>query len=124
MKAVVMVLALVGFGLQASAESYTSCTNGKVDEVGDLFYQIDLYEDGISFFPYEGEITLDAEKIGYADGTFSIINQNVGLITEGESYPVLLNAILTLNEDRTELNAAISLDQGTFRSLTLNCEQK
>ncbi len=110
------------FNVNANAvDSYLSCSNGSIDIVGDGYYQIDILEDGIQFLPYEGAFSLDLTQVGYNDGTFSIINQSTTLTSEGDEYPLLVNAMLLLNKQRNKLSVSISDDRGPFRTYEMTC---
>lgn len=124
MRLFALIFVFFGFVSQAMAESYTSCSNGKFEDVGDAYYEINLYEDGIEFLPYESSFTLDAADIGYENGTFSIINKTTELTAEGQKSTILVNAILILNAASTKLDVAISTDRGPFQSYAMTCVQK
>ncbi len=124
MKVLLLLFALVGFSAHAMEASYTSCSNGDIDKVGDSHYQIDIYEDGIAFRPYESGYTLDVTDIEYDSGTFSIVNKTTEYTSEGTSASVTVNAMLILDSRRGVLNAAISIDGSTFETYTLTCVQR
>lgn len=104
--------------------SYTSCSNGKIEKVGDAHFQVDILEDGIEFFPYEGSFTVDATDIKYKGNTFSIVNKVVKFTSEGEESSSIINATLKLNAKRTKLNLVISYDRGPKRTHLMTCVNK
>lgn len=127
MKRMFRLLGLVSvfFALQATAQaSYLSCSNGDIEDVGDAYFQIDVLEDGLEFFPYESSFTIDAAEIAFESDTFAIVNKTVTVSSEGQEFPSLINALLILDEKNNRLNAAISFDKGPFRAYEMTCVKK
>ena len=114
----------VVFAMQARAEnSYISCSNGTIDQVGDALFQVNLLEDGIEFLPYEGSFTIDAEDTVYDTGTFAVISQLVTKTSEGEESQTVVNAMLTF-ESSTTMHMAIGFDDGEFETYKMTCVSK
>jgi hypothetical protein len=110
--------------LTLSSHAYavsTVCSNGDINEVGDAHYQIEINKEGIQFFPYEGSFEVGTAELNFESGTFTVVNKKVTQFVEGEESSVTVDAILTINGDGTQLNAAISTDKGPFASFTMNC---
>ncbi|MCB0411441.1 MAG: hypothetical protein KDD22_02875 [Bdellovibrionales bacterium] len=116
--AAILALGILG----ANAHAYTLCNNGNIEEVGDAYIEIDILEDGVAIMPYEASISLDASQIDYRENVMSVINQPVVMTSEGEASNVLLNAMLILSPDLTQLYAAVSYDQGEFLTYSLTCK--
>lgn len=115
----------VFLALEAGAHTnYISCSNGSFDDLGDGYFQIDILEDGIEFFPYEGSFSFDASEITYDSGTYAIVNKTTIASAEGEEYSSTVDAVLTLSEKGTKLNVAISHDKGPFYSYQMACVEK
>ncbi len=98
-----------------------SCNNGDADTIGDQYFQVDLFEDGIGFMPYEGQFTVDAGDMTFSEGTFSIVNKTVTASSEGEESSTIINALLILDEKNNTLNVAISRDRGAFHTYEMTC---
>jgi hypothetical protein len=124
MKRIFAIAALALFSTQALAEGYLSCSNGTIDEQGDGYFQIDVLEDGLEFFPYEGSFTIDATEAAFDAGTFSVVNRTTTLSVEGEEVSTVVNAMLILDETAKTLNVAISYDKGPFASYEMTCVEK
>ncbi len=119
-----LVFGLTAVGTQALASSYTACSNGSIEKVGDSHYAINIYEDGVEFLPYEGSFVLDLTDVNHDGGTFSVVNKKVEYTAEGESTSAIIDAILTLNPAGTKLNAAVSMNKGEFETYQMTCVRK
>jgi hypothetical protein len=109
------------FNAQAG-KTLLSCENGDITDVGDSYFQINFSEDGIEFSPYETYFLMDKTKIGYEAGTFVILNKKVAASAEGEDFEMVIDAMLTLNQDGSQMSVAISYDKGEFRSVEMTCK--
>ncbi|MCB9072531.1 MAG: hypothetical protein H6623_02830 [Bdellovibrionaceae bacterium] len=120
---VVFLSSLLTLASQAYAGSIV-CSNGDADVVGDAYYQIELMEDGIQFRPYEGSFDVDAGELKFENGVITIVNKTVTQTTEGVESSVTVDAILTMNEDGTQLDAIISIDQAPAQAYKMSCEKQ
>lgn len=105
-----------------AASSYTSCSNGTIDTVGDALFVVNLYADKIEFLPYEGGFTIDNKDVVVLGKTKSINDVSVVYSVEGTEETIVFNAQIDMSAD--EKNAAVSYSinnepRGTY---LLSCE--
>jgi hypothetical protein len=124
MKRIFAVLALstLAIGFQVHAKALMTCTNGSIDKVGDNYFQVEVLDNALTISPYESSFTVVNADLGYADGTYSIINKTVAVSAEGEESSQLVNALLVMNAKTQKLNVTISYDKGAFNSYELTCK--
>ena len=124
-----ILLTTLLFSLNAQAATgYTTCNNGDINVVGDGYFQVDILQDGVEVSPYESHFKIDYSDIKVdvvQDGhsTYTVVNKDLEMSSEGDLYNVKLNAIMTWSKDNKTLQVAYSLDAGAFRSLELNCKE-
>lgn len=106
-------------GFQAQATPFYRCSDGPIGS--DMYFEIDLMEDGLAFRPYESGFTVDASQASFVGDTYSIVNQTVEMTAEGETFPSLVNALLIFDEPSLTLNLAISYDREAFVSYEMTC---
>lgn len=120
--AVVFLATVTSFAAKADLSSI-QCANGTIDTVGDALYEINILEDGVAFFPYEGSFSFDSTQINYSkSGVISIIDKKVSVTSEGETWTSTKNILLVLTDKDTKLQAAISTDGGPFQSYEMQCK--
>jgi hypothetical protein len=106
-----------------AADSYTSCTNGTIEQVGDGLFTANFFDDSISFDIYEGTVSFGIDDMTWKGDTISILDLTTTYSVEGTEEIVVVDAIITLSKDSKTGIVAYSLDKGPFRSLELTCEQ-
>lgn len=120
--AVVFLATVTSFAAKANL-TYIQCANGTIDSVGDALYEIQILEDGVQFFPYEGSFSFDGTEINYStSGVISIVDKKVSVTSEGETWTSTKNIMLVLTDNDTKLQAAISTDGGPFQSYEMQCK--
>ena len=123
MKGLFLVL-VSAFALHANATSYLSCENGPFEKMGDGYFQVNLLEDGIEFFPYEASFSFDFTDIKNDNNVYSIVNKKTVISAEGEESESVINAMLILDGKSENLNVAISYDGEPFTAFELTCKTK
>ncbi|MBY0315162.1 MAG: hypothetical protein K2Q26_06565 [Bdellovibrionales bacterium] len=101
------------------------CVNGDFEAMGDSYYEIHFYEDGIQFLPYESAFDFDLKDIEHVGNTYFIVNKKTTFSAEGEDYPErVVNAKLTFNSEKTELSAEIQVDDEAVQNLKMTCSKE
>lgn len=118
------LLIALTFGFSAQAqEGYLSCNNGNINEVGDSYIEVNLYEDGLEFMFWESSFSVDAGEVTYfSDDTIYVLNQEVTLYAEGDEYNSVVDAIIVLQQNATQMYITYALDKGPFASTNLKCQ--
>lgn len=122
----IFALAMIAFGYQAQAEqAYVTCTNGTFEEMGDGYFQMDIFKDGsLMLIPYEAGYPVKVSEYTYdsASRVLTIVDKKVDGNVEGQENTVVVNAIF-VPASAGKVNSAISFDQGEFRTQTLTCKK-
>lgn len=123
MKKALVLLSLLGFAAPvfANAEDYIHCQNGDPAKLGDAYYAINIYEDGLDFRPYEGSFAIEGADAKYANGVFTIKNVKTELTVEGDKSSILVNGTVQLSKDDTKLVVKISINKGAYRTYKMSC---
>lgn len=123
MKTAILVLSILGFGMQTLAAEGESlrCENGPIAKMGDAHYAINVFEDGLEFQPYESGFSIDAGDIKYANKTFTIKNVKTELSVEGETSQIVVNGTVKLSNDDKKLVAKIRIGNGPTKTLNMSC---
>lgn len=108
---------------QALAESYLTCTNGDISKVGDNLMEVNIYEDGLEINHYESSFGIDPFDAAFnvnAD-TIYIMDKKVLMSSEGTEFEAVIDAVLIVNDDETEMFLTYSRDKGPFYSFEMTC---
>lgn len=111
----------IAFTTQANAAGERSCSNGTIEERGDGHYAIEVTPLQITFRPYEGSFTIEDWEHDAVLDTFFITDRPVTVTSEGTEFQATIRAVLIFSPTRDRLSALISMDNGPFRTLRLNC---
>lgn len=121
--AVVLLATLISFTAKADL-TFTSCVNGTFEEMNDGHFQIDILEDGVAFYPYEGHFSIDGADMTYStSGVISVVDKKTEVSSEGETWTSTKNILLVLSSDKSKLEAAISTDGGPFMTYSMQCTE-
>lgn len=127
MKALILSLISLVFCFQAQAwDGYLICENGSFSQMGDSYFRIHLYEDGVEFFRYESSFSFDAGEFIYGDGnTLSVLDKKVSIFSEGEEWVESISFMITLSSDETKLYLAMSdYADGPFFTEEFFCKEE
>jgi len=114
---IIMVIGNAAF----AANSYTSCSNGTIDTVGDALLVVNLYSDKIVFQPYEGGITIDIKDVVVQDKT-QIINDVIAVYSvEGTEQTVVFNALINMTADKKVAAVSYYINNEPGMTYLLNC---
>jgi hypothetical protein len=108
---------------QAFAESYLTCTNGDISEVGDNLMEVNIYEDGLEINHYESSFGIDPFDAAFSVNadTIYIMDKKVLMSSEGTEFESVIDAMITINDDETEMFMTYSRDKGSFYSFDMTC---
>lgn len=119
-----IALTITAFSFSAfSAASYTSCSNGTIEEVGDALFTAYFFDDSISLNPYEGSLSFGVDDISWKGNTTVVMDVQTVYSVEGTEEDVVVDAIITLSADNKAAKVAYSMNKGSFQTYDLMCEE-
>ena len=115
--------------LAGAYPGYISCTNGTIFEVGDSLFQVEILEEGLLFSIYETSYSVDATdivvvrpKVGVdAPNKLRILNKTVQMMSEGELFNSVVNALVIVSKDKKTATVDLSHDNGEMEVYKLKC---
>lgn len=112
----------------ADAPSVLECSNGDPTQVGDTFFALSVFEDGLEVAQWESSYVIDAEFTDYTEGlggwTLAIEKAPVTVSGEGETWTEVKNGFIIFDSQSMVLSVALSTEGYGPVIHTLNCRER
>lgn len=113
---------------RADEPDVLECINGPRDQVGDAFFGVTVFEDGLEVTQWESSYAIDPEFVTYTSGlngwVMTIDDAVVTISGEGETWTAKKSGVLILDTSSLTMSVALSTDDSAPMVQTLACRAR
>ena len=115
----VIVLSFNAFANQP--ESFLACSNGTIQTKGDGLFTMEIFEDSVSFSPYEGGFEIQKSDMTIKNNKMAALDVEITYYVEGMIETRLASAFISISEDKKSAHVTYSIDSNYVHTEELQC---
>lgn len=124
MNKILSILVLTFFSFNAfSAKTFTRCSNGTIEEVGDSLFTANFFENRVELQIYEGSFSLDVDQVNWKDNTTIVMDAEATYYVEGTVEQITVDLLVLMSADGNSAKVAYGINKESFTDLDLTCKE-